>query len=234
MGATPHFTPAFFKFLRQLSKNNSREWFLAHKDEYEQHVKAPMARFITDVMPGMKKISPHIDVDPKPVGGSMGRLNRDIRFSNDKSPYKTSMVAMFPHVKAGDLLLGYRVSLGPGDIKAYSGLCDPDGATLEKIRTRIMVKPGDWRKAVGEPDDGFLARYTFEGESLKRPPKVGECAVEPDHPLIDDLKRKGHAASTPFDEKTVCSPDFLDAYLESAKVGAPLMTFLCKAVGVPF
>jgi uncharacterized protein (TIGR02453 family) len=178
----------------------------------------------------MAKISPRIDVDPKPVGGSLGRLNRDTRFSKDKSPYKTSMVAMFGHDKAGEL----RLSLAPGEIKAYTGLCDPDGPTLEKIRTRIMVQPGEWRNAVGEPDDGFLSRYTFEGESLKRPPKIGTCAPEEDHPLIEDLKRKSRAASMKFDEKAACATDFIDAYMESVKLGSPLIVFVCKAIDVPY
>ncbi len=234
MPSHQHFTPAFFKFLRQLGKNNTREWFQANKDTYDEHVKNPMLRFIADVKPRMAKISPRIDVDPKPVGGSLGRLNRDTRFSKDKSPYKTSIVAMFGHDKAGELLLGYRLSLAPGEIKAYTGLCDPDGPTLEKIRTRIMVKPGEWRKAVGEPDAGFLSRYTFEGESLKRPPKIGTCAPEEGHPLIEDLKRKSHAANVKFDEKAACSPDFIDAYMESVKLGPPLMAFLCKSVDVAY
>src|SRR5688572_14778506 len=109
----PHFTPAFFKFLRNLGANNTRDWFLKNKPAYEQDVKAPMLRFIADLKPRMGRISPTIEVDPKPVGGSMHRLNRDTRFSKDKSPYKTSVTATFRHGGAGDLMLGYHLSLEP-------------------------------------------------------------------------------------------------------------------------
>ncbi len=234
MPAQPHFTPAFFQFLRQLAKNNTRDWFLANKPVYERDVKAPTLRFIEDVRPRMAKaVGPHIRVDAK----AMQRMNRDTRFGKDKSPYKTAVGLMFPHQKAGELMLGYHLTLGPGKgvgeegCKAYAGIWEPDGPTLEAIRTRIMVKPDDWRKAVG---GAFAKRYVFEGESLKRPPKVGDCPVDADHPLIDDLKRKSHAAAAVFDEKEVCRTGFLDDYIESVKVGAPLMKEICKAAGVPW
>lgn len=231
MPTAPHFTPAFFRFLKGLANNNSREWFLAHKGDYEADVKAPMLRFITDLQPRMAKVSPRIDVDPKLVGGSMQRMNRDTRFSKDKSPYKTNVGAMFGHAAAGDLMLGYHLTLAPGAIKAYVGLWEPEGPTLEKVRAGIIAKPDEWKKAIGGK---FAATHTFEGESLKRPPSVGGRAINPDHPLINDLKRKSHAAAATFDEKAACAPDYLDRYIEAVKVGSPMMTFLCGTLKVPY
>src|SRR6202165_1193173 len=86
-----HFTPGLFDFLRQLKKNNNRDWFQKHKARYESEVRDPALRFINDVGPGLKKISPHLVADPRPVGGSLFRINRDIRFSADKSPYKPNL-----------------------------------------------------------------------------------------------------------------------------------------------
>lgn len=231
MPGTPHFSPALFAFLRGLAKNNSREWFAAHKDDYESHVKGPLLRFIEDLRAPMGRISPRIMVLPKAAGGSLMRMNRDTRFSKDKNPYKTHAGAMFGHDKAGELSLGYHLTIAPGEIKAYTGVWEPDGPTLETVRTRIMVKPDEWIKAVG---GAFGKSHAFEGESLKRPPKVGGCAVEEGHPLVADLKRKSLAASTTFSEKDVCAASFLDDYVASVRAGAPLMTFLCKAAGLPF
>jgi uncharacterized protein (TIGR02453 family) len=232
MPASPHFTPAFFQFLRQLAKSNSRDWFQKNKPSYDQDVKAPMLRFITDLQPRLAKVSPHIDVDPKPVGGSMQRLNRDTRFSRDKSPYKTSMGAMFPHRSAGQLMLGYHISLDhSGQAKAYVGIWEPDGPTIDTIRARILADPAGWKKALSRD---FVASHAFEGEALKRPPKVAGRQIEPDHPLIEDLKRKSHAACAVFTEKQACSASFIDAYVDVARAGAPLMAFLCKAVKLPF
>lgn len=229
--STPHFTPAFFQFLRQLARNNSREWFQANKAAYEEHVKAPALRFVAELKPRMAKVSPRIDVDPKPVGGSMSRLNRDTRFSKDKSPYKTNVGLMFTHDGCGDLMLGYHLSLAPGDIRAYAGIWEPDGPMLEAIRSRMLSHADEWKKAAGP---AFRARFTFDGESLKRPPKVKDKPIDPDHPLIEDLKRKSHAAYATFDEKSVCAPGFIDEYVAAAKAAAPLMAFVCKAAGVWF
>ena len=231
MPAAPNITPALFKFLRDLKKNNSADWFHAHKPDYERHVKAPLLAFIADLQPKMAKISPRIRVVPKPVGGSLQRLNRDTRFSADKSPYKTTAGLMFALEGAGDLMLGYHLTLAPGEVKAYVGLWEPDGPTLNAVRAAILAGPADWKKAASP---AFRAAHILEGESLKRPPKVDDKPVPEDHPFLDDLKRKSFAAVTTFDEKAACAPDFIDRYVEDAKAGVPLMQFLCKATGVKF
>ena len=97
MPAQPHFTPRLFKFLRQLKRNNSRDWFQANKERYIADVQQPMLRFIADFAGPLAKISKQFDADPRPVGGSMFRIHRDVRFSRDKSPYKTHVSAHFRH-----------------------------------------------------------------------------------------------------------------------------------------
>ncbi len=233
--ATPGtFEPALFRFLRGLAEDNSKEWFQAHKADYEAIVKGPALEFIAALAPRMAQISKSIEVIPKAVGGSLQRMNRDTRFSKDKRPYKTSVGFMFGHLKAPDLMFGYHLTLArkdDGGCKAYVGLWDPDAAALEKVRTRILVKPDEWSKAVGGT---FGKTHTFEGESLKRPPKVGDCAVDPNHPLVEALKRKSFAASAHLEEKAITSPGFLDQYVASIEAGVPLMNFLAKALGLPF
>lgn len=94
-----HFTPASFGFLRELKKNNDRKWFQANKARYEEVVQGPAVRFIRDATVRLQKISPHHVGDPRPFGGSMTRIYRDIRFSPDKSPYKTHIGIHFWHAK---------------------------------------------------------------------------------------------------------------------------------------
>ncbi|MEM6532458.1 MAG: TIGR02453 family protein, partial [Myxococcota bacterium] len=98
----PHFSPALFKFLRDLEKNNNREWFQTHKPRFEEHVKAPLLRFIEDIEAPLMKVSKHIVADPSPSGGSMFRIYRDVRFSKDKRPYKTHAAAQFRHATGKD------------------------------------------------------------------------------------------------------------------------------------
>ncbi|HTE02870.1 MAG TPA: DUF2461 family protein, partial [bacterium] len=76
-----HFSPRLFQFLRELETHNDRAWFEANRKRYDAHVKEPMLRFISDLSTPLRKISPHLEVDPRPVGGSMFRIHRDIRFS---------------------------------------------------------------------------------------------------------------------------------------------------------
>lgn len=224
MPAEAHFSPAFFGFLRGLDKNNDRGWFQAHKADYEEHVKRPMQRFIADLRPRMAKVSSRIDMGLNP--GSVARLNRDTRFSKDKSPYKTTVSARFGHAQAGELLLGYHISLEPGEVLAYFGIWEPPTPVLDAIRARIIAKPEEWKAAAANAK--FRVRFAFKGESLKRPPKD----VDPGHPFIEDLKRKSHAAAAAFTEKEACARGFIDEYVECCRAGKPLMGFVCKAVGV--
>ena len=81
-----YFTEATFRFLRGLARHNSREWFLAHKDGYEAHVRAPFQRLLVDLQPALAGVSEHYRAEPRPVGGSLFRIQRDTRFANDKTP----------------------------------------------------------------------------------------------------------------------------------------------------
>ena len=87
---TTYITPELFQFLRELKENNNRDWFQANKKRYESHVREPLLRFITDFGLRLPEISTHYVTDARRSGGSLFRINRDIRFSQDKSPYKTT------------------------------------------------------------------------------------------------------------------------------------------------
>ena len=78
--AQPHFTPAFFGFLRQLKRHNNREWFMAHKQAYERDVREPFLAFIEDFRPRLHRVSPHFVADSRRTGGSLLRIYRDMRF----------------------------------------------------------------------------------------------------------------------------------------------------------
>ena len=97
MTPSANFTPALFEFLADLSANNRREWFQANKDRYETHVKDALLDFVSDFGERLAEISPHMVADPRPSGGSMFRIYRDVRFSKNKSPYKTNAGVHFRH-----------------------------------------------------------------------------------------------------------------------------------------
>ena len=134
MAASPYFTPATFSFLRDLAKNNNREWFGDHKDRYENHVKEPALRFIVDVGPKLDKISPHFRADPRANGGSLFRIYRDTRFSKDKTPYKTHTGIQFRHEAGKDVTRSRVLPPHPseGDLRGRSGIWHPDSRTLKE------------------------------------------------------------------------------------------------------
>ncbi|HWI24528.1 MAG TPA: TIGR02453 family protein, partial [Lysobacter sp.] len=86
---TTYFSPASFKFLRGVARHNDRAWFQAHKADYDAHVRGPFQQLLTDLQPDVMAVSEHFRADPRPVGGSLFRIQRDTRFANDKTPYKT-------------------------------------------------------------------------------------------------------------------------------------------------
>ena len=227
MGPTAHFTPALFEFLAELSMNNNREWFQANKARYERDVRNPLLDFVADFGERLRAISPYMVADPRPSGGSMFRIYRDVRFSKDKSPYKTNAGAHFRH-EVGRKVHGpgFYLHLQPGSVFAGAGIWMPNTQTLGKIRGAIVENPGRWERIVG--DEAFESRFNLEGDSLKRAPK----GIDPNHPLIDYLKLKSFAAGTSFDEDDVISPGFIDIYTDACRTAAPFSEFLTRAVGL--
>lgn len=221
--------PRFFAFLRDLAANNERGWFESAKPRYVDDVRDPLLRFIADVGPRLRKVSPHFVADPRPVGGSMFRIYRDTRFSKDKTPYKTHASAHFRHEMAKDVHSpGFYLHLEPGRVFVGAGLWRPDGDAVRKIRTAIVEEPGAWKRAVRSKR--FTGRAELHGEVLKRPPR----GFDPEHPLVDDLRRKDFIAVIELDEKTACSTTFLTTFIDACKVGAPLTRFICEALEVPY
>ena len=224
-----HFTPEIFEFLLDLRANNNREWFGANKGRYEQHVKEPLLAFIEDFEPYLRSVSEHFVADARANGGSMFRIYRDIRFSKDKTPYKTQAAVQFRHEAGRSVHApGFYLQLAPDDVFAGVGLWRPDSAALGRIRGRIVADTGSWDEAVGDPD--FLEEFDLEGDSLKRPPK----GFDPEHPRIEDLKRKDHVGTCRFDEEEVTQPGFIDSFADACRTASPYMEFLTQAVGLPY
>lgn len=226
MTARRYFGPELFRFFEELARNNKREWFLANKNRYERDVREPMLAFIADFAPRLRKISRSFVADPRPTGGSLIRIYRDVRFSPNKAPYKTHVSAHFTHHSQRDMHApGFYIHLEPGGAFSAAGIWHPEGETLGKIRDAIVHNPARWKKCIAGRD--FRQRLEFESESLTRPPK----GYDPVHPLIADLKRKSFVASASYTTKDACSAGFIDRFGDDCEAAAPLMRFLTEAVG---
>src|ERR1700674_2174602 len=166
------FTHRALRFFRQLARNNEKPWFEAHREEYETEVRQPMRGLIEDLDTRFAQFAPEIGGDPK---RSMFRINRDIRFSKDKSPYKTNAACWFHHLNAARSVgsdadagsAGYYFHLEPGGRSMIgAGIWMPPRPQLNKLRGAIAGNPKEFDKMArsiprrfgGLDDEGALKR----------------------------------------------------------------------------
>ena len=164
------FDPALFTFLRQLARNNRRDWFLANKERYEHRLREPALQFISALAGPLSAISAHYVANPARVGGSLFRIQRDTRFASDKTPYKSWAGARFAHERRREVVApSFYLHVQPGSCFAGGGLWHPESPTLRKVRDFIADNPAAWKKATR--GKVFRAHLAFHGESLTRPPR---------------------------------------------------------------
>tara|TARA_R110002126_G_scaffold41590_20_gene120961 strand:+ start:10367 stop:11056 length:690 start_codon:yes stop_codon:yes gene_type:complete len=229
MPTFPGFPKTTRKFLRQLEANNDREWFQEHKDEYETHVVAPCLAFIESMATPLRSISSAFLATPKKSGGSLMRIHRDTRFSKDKAPYKTNIGIQFRHAEGKDVHApGFYVHIEANEVFLGAGMWHPDSKPLAAIRQRIATDAPAWKRVTQAA--AFQKLLALEGDALKRPPR----GMDPDHPLIEDLKRKDFMAVRRFDPKAVEDSSFTKEVLATFKASKNFMGFLCDSLGIAF
>lgn len=216
-------------FLEELGANNNREWFKENKSRYEELVLDAALRFIQSMQDPLAGFAPKFVAMPTRVGGSLMRVYRDTRFSKNKIPYKTNIGIQFRHEQAKDAHApAYYVHIEPDNLFLGAGMWRPDSDPLRGIRNRIVARPGEWRRAVG--DAAFKRHFKLGGEMLTRPPR----GFDKEHECIDDIKRKSFIAVKKMDAKACLNPRFQQKVETAFKSATPYMKFLCKSVGVPF
>ena len=217
-----------FEFLAELKEHNDRTWFQANKSRYEDQVKGPLLAFIGGFDEHLDRLSSHFVADPRPVGGSMFRIYRDVRFSKDKSPYKTAAGIHFRHERAKDVHApGYYLHLEPAGCFVACGLWMPATAQAQQVRAAIDGNRAGWLAA---RDAAQAGGFALSGNSLKRPPR-GYAA---DHPLIEDLKRKDFTLTATLDRQEVTAADFPARLEERWSHTTPFMRFVTEALSLPF
>lgn len=220
-------TPRVFGFLKELAAHNDRAWFTLHKDRYVEEVRDPLLRFVTDFGPRLAKISKNMLADPRPVGGSLFRIHRDTRFSKDKRPYKTHAGITFRHIDGRDVHGPiFYLHLEPGSVFSAAGLWHPPAEALGGVRDAIVAHPARWKRVLARRGVGLDESH----DALKRAPR----GYDPEHPYVEDLKRKSFTAGTRFTQKDACASDFPAKLAKAYRDQAPLMEFLTSAVGLPW
>lgn len=164
---SPYITQELFTFLKELKENNDKTWFQENKGRYEKQVREPLFRFIADFGIHLAWISQHYVADPRKVGGSLFRIHRDIRFSPDKSPYKTHAGIQFRHESGKDVHApGFYLHLEPNNVFTAIGVWQPDAESLGKIRDAIVAHADRWQQILA--DEQFASTFKLEGDQFIR------------------------------------------------------------------
>ncbi len=218
------------KFLKELEKNNQRDWFEKNRQRYESEVRGPALNYIEAMQDPIHLISPYFDVSAKKTGGSLMRVFKDMRFSKDQKPYKTNVGIQFRHVAGKDVHApGFYLHIEPGQMFLAAGIWSPDNPTLHKVRTMIDEYPDEWLGIKKKLVSG-KSQFEMHDGSLKRAPK----GFPVDHPLIEDLKRKHFIVSIKLLQKDIFGKPAVSNTARLFKNTAPLVKFICESCDLDF
>jgi uncharacterized protein (TIGR02453 family) len=213
------FSPDALRFLRALKRNNDREWFKARKERYEELLRAPMIDIIERLANDFRGFAPDLVASPKT---SLYRIYRDTRFSENKTPLKTHVAAVFPcRGLARHHGAGLYFEVAPGWVWVGGGMYSPDTSQLQAVREHIAANPKRLRTIVESPAFKRGAG-TLEGERLQRVPR----GFAKDHPAAEFLKHRQFLVGREFPATFASSPGFYPGILKVFKTIAPLVTFL--------
>lgn len=228
------FRPAAVTFLRALARNNKREWFEANRERYETEVKRPLQVLVEEIDARLGEVAPEIVGNPK---RSIFRIYRDVRFSKDKSPYKTNAAAWFYHRDAGHAVgtaavhggAGFYFQIAPRECIVAGGIWMPPPEALKTLRQAIANDHEELRSILQQP--AFRRAFgTLSDEAvLKRTPR----AFDPDHPAADLLRYKSFTVSGDLTEAEILSPKLPDIVAKKFGTMLPLIRWLNRVLGLP-
>lgn len=228
------FRPAALTFLRSLARNNRREWFEENKHRYENEVKRPLQLLVEEIDARLGEFAPEMIGHPR---RSVFRIYRDVRFSKDKSPYKTNAAAWFFHRDAGHAVgtqavhggAGFYFQIAPGACMIAGGIWMPPNEALKTLRESIAEDPDGLRAILKQPAFKRAFGALDEEAVLKRPPR----GFDPDHPAIDLLKYKSFTVTRPLSESDMTSAKLPDIVSKQFATMLPFVRWLNRVLGLP-
>jgi uncharacterized protein (TIGR02453 family) len=214
-----NFPAETLRFLRALKRNNRREWFNAHRDDYEMYVRQPMTTIVERLAVDLRAFAPELVASPKI---SMYRIYRDTRFSENKTPYKTHIAAVFPtrglpkHEGAGAYF-----HISPDEVWIGGGMYMPQPPQLVAVREHIAGHVKQLRAIIESP--GFRKHAgPLHGDNLTRVPR----GFHKDHPAAEYLKFRHFIAGADLPASLAASPKFYKTVLTVFREITPLARFL--------
>ena len=215
-------TQAILDFLNELSKNNNREWFNENKPRYQELYQS-MVLFSEMVINEVKTFDSSVaGIEPKK---SVFRIYRDVRFSKDKSPYKTNMGMFITPGGKNAGMAGYYLHLEPTQSFIAGGIYMPPSKQLNAVRREIFNNASEFKEII--EDAGFKEYYgELQGEKLKRNPKDFPADFEE----IELLKFKSYIVSHNFTNEDLKSPDFFGKVIDGFETLHPFNRYLNQAL----
>jgi uncharacterized protein (TIGR02453 family) len=215
----PRFTPDAIAFLRALKRNNDREWFKARKERYETVLRGPMIALIERLAADFRAFAPELVASPR---ASLYRIYRDTRFSENKTPLKTHIAAVFPcRGLAKHQGAGLYVEIAPACVWVGGGMYAPDTAQLHAVREHIAANVQRFRAIVESA--AFRGRLgSLGGDRLQHVPR----GFPRDHEAAEYLKFRQFLAGREFPSSFASSPQFYRGVLNVFRLVAPLTRFL--------
>jgi uncharacterized protein (TIGR02453 family) len=217
--------PQTLTFIRQLKKNNNKPWFDAHRKQYEA-ARIDFSNFIQLVIDAVAKKDPSITgLTSKDC---MFRINRDIRFSKDKSPYKTNFGAIIKPGGRNSIFAGYYFHCAPGNSFAGGGLWMPEAKELKKLRQEVDYNADEFEGLIREKNFRKIYGDLYQGDDvrLSSVPK----GYEKDHALIRYLKLKSFIAETPISDEELTSSSLHKKTVAAYAALQPMISFINRAV----
>lgn len=201
-----------FQFLKDLGKNNNREWFSEHKSAF-QHYQKEVKAFYQEVEERLQQTD---QIEKHKVF----RIYRDVRFSKDKTPYKTRFAGYFIRATQ-ELRGGYYLSIEPGNCIVGGGFYGPEADDLKRIRKEFEQDDLEIRAILN--DKKFKATFgELQGTELKSAPR----GFDPKHPAIDLIRKKQFYVFRKFTDKQVQSPDFINQVMDTYLTIRPYFDYM--------
>ncbi|MEH6476925.1 MAG: DUF2461 domain-containing protein [Sneathiella sp.] len=224
------FSKEFVTFYEDLTQNNDRDWYHANKQRYRDVALYPMCEFISALAPYLEDFAPYYIADPRPNGGSVFRIYRDVRFSKDKKPYKEHMACQLRHQAGKDAHApGFYLHIDLDGVRFGGGLWKPPSPKLALIRAEIDGKPEKWQAILD--DEEFTSEFgEISGEGLKRAPK----GYPIDHRHIEDMKRQTFFVMKRMPLATIHTENLVEEVAATLQKATPFMRFMTSAVGLPY
>jgi len=215
-------TPETLEFLSKLKKNNSKEWFDKNRATYE-NVKVEFKVFVDELIATIAKFDS--TVKHLEAKNCVFRINRDVRFSNDKSPYKTNIGAYISPEGKKSFSAGYYIHIQPGNCFLASGMWMPPAPQLNAVRQEIDYNAEEFRKIISAKKFTSNFKALSQEDKVKTSPK----GYDKSHPEIEFLKLKSFIALKELKDKEVISKSFIKSCAESFEAAYPLNQFLRRA-----